>query len=389
MRNQRHWAIRGLTACFAVVIAVSLGVGASQSERTDKSTTQATMRGIFVTLSTAYHLSLDQEAFADAANRGRIKQSLEALVENTDELEDHGGGLDASFDYLRRSLSRDARDAAQRFDRGNYVGARFVLGKITENCVTCHTKLPAGQRFDLGAKFMEDLNAKELPPTARVNIEVATRQFDAALNTYEEILRDPDMSAPDMVLFGVFEAYLRIAIGALSDTKRPVAVFEALVRRDDMPKNVKHDATQWIEDLGNLELDALKGKELDTAREMIEHAKVETGSRSDRAHLVDFVASITLLHRFLKTGPTDALQLAETYYLLGVAESYVSRSYWISETDFLLEKAIRQAPQSEIAKKAYAFLVDYTKSGYKVAPARSVPPELQANLDELRGLIEN
>ncbi len=97
----------------------------------------------------------------------------------------------------------------------------------------------------------------------------------------------------------------------------------------------------------------------------------------------------TLLHRYVESGPENNVDVAEAYYLMGVAESRITRSYWISETDFLLEQAIRKAPKSPVAKQAYDFLAEYTISGHLETSAREVSPELKANMEELRALIEN
>ena len=73
---------------------------------------------------------------------------------------------------------------------------------------------------------------------------------------------------------------------------------------------------------------------------------------------------------------------------MGVSESRITRSYWISETDFLLAQSIRTAPKSPVAKQAYDFLVEYTAAGHSEDSAREVSPELRADLEELRALIE-
>ena len=114
--------------------------------------------------------------------------------------------------------------------------------------------------------------------------------------------------------------------------------------------------------------------------------RAKSASRSDRSHLVDFVASIALLHRYLQTQPVNQVDSQEAFYLLGVSESYISHSYWISETDYLLEKSIRMAPKTQVARDALAYLEDYTRSGHDTQAARAVPPGLQTNIDELRKL---
>ena len=73
---------------------------------------------------------------------------------------------------------------------------------------------------------------------------------------------------------------------------------------------------------------------------------------------------------------------------MGVAESRISRSYWVSETDYLLDRAIRTDPKSEVARQAYAFLTEYTISAHAETSAREVSPDMQADLEELRKLIE-
>jgi hypothetical protein len=384
---------RPVTPPLLVSLAVSIAIlacgGFVFSQETERSTTKATMRGIFITLTNAYKLSLDPKAFEDPSNHMLIQGMLQALVANANELERHGGGLDPSFGYMRRSLAKDANDALDRFNQGQYMGSRFVISKITENCVSCHTKLPAHGEFDIGAEFVKELEIKKLKPAERVNIELATRQFHAALKTYEQIFADPDISAEDLALLEAFEKYLRVCIGALNDTGRPIATFEAYNRRTDISAAQKKLVSAWIKDLKATDLKAAEGRELATARGLIEKAEAERKFPSDRSGLVKYVVGTTLLHRFVETGPGNDLEVAEAYYLMGVAESRITRSYWISETDFLLEQAIRKAPKSAIAKRAYEFLSEYTISGHLESSAREVSPELRANLDSLRALIEN
>jgi hypothetical protein len=235
---------------------------------------------------------------------------------------------------------------------------------------------------------LEAAQVEALPPFSRVELEVATRQFGAALDTYEEIILDPDVSPADLALNNVFENYLKISIGAMANTQRPAATLQKFASSPGVPANLKKEATRWVEALNALDLSAPAGKELPTARALIEDAVQNTDPPSDRSYLVEFITSIALLHRYLATHPTDDLRISEAYYLLGLAESYVARSYWISETAFLLEKSIRQAPQSESARQALELLEEYTETSYRITPARSVPPELQTNLDELRALTQ-
>jgi hypothetical protein len=80
--------------------------------------------------------------------------------------------------------------------------------------------------------------------------------------------------------------------------------------------------------------------------------------------------------------------LAEAYYLLGVAESYISRSLWVSETAFFLETAIHLAPKSVHARQAYAFLEQYVLAGYTGSAGLHLPADVRVHLAELRRLLD-
>jgi hypothetical protein len=367
--------------------AVGLCATVARSQQTRPATTQAAMRGIFVVLSKVYAYSFDATAFADKKNRGDILVQLEALAKNADELQAHGGGLDPSFDLARRSIARDAHEALDDFTGHNYIGARFILNRITDNCVTCHTKLPVERPFGPGKEFLDSIDLAKLPLTVRANLQIAARQFPDAQKTYEDVLADPKMTADDLAAFDVFENYFRVSLGPMNDTKRPAETLKRFAQRSDMPVSLKANVRAWIQSLESLKLGAPDGEEIAAARRMVADAQAGTTARSDRSRMVDFAGAITLVHRYLREGAHGDAEVAEAYYLLGVSESYVSRSDWLSETDYLLEKSIRTAPKSDVAKMALAFLEDYHRSGY-VVPAREVPAEMQTNIEELRKLTQ-
>lgn len=358
----------------------------SQEETSEE--IQATMRGVFVNLTTAYRFSLDPVAFEDPANREEIKNALRALVSNTRALEEHASSLDPSFDYLKHSLAVDARDALVRYYNGQYMGSRFVLGQITQNCVTCHTKQPTERQVDIGKKFIESVEISDLQPELRVNLEIATRQFDRAMATFEQMFADANMSSQTLAMTGAFESYLRLCVGVEGDRARAIATLEKYRQRSDLPMYLPPVIDDWIATLNALPPETPDGAELETARQWIREAQAKREFPGDRRGLVEFIESASLLHKFLSTNPTDDEAVAETYYLLGLTEAFVSRSYWLSETGYLLAQAIHRAPKSAIARQAYEFLEQYMISGHAIT-ARGVPEELKTDLEALRAEIED
>ena len=388
MKTRFRAALMLVLALCAVAVPVWYTVGLAEPQVPESTEPLTTMRGIFFTLTMVCTYSLDAEAFQDPANHVQIQSALQALVANASELELHGSGLNPSYGYFKRSLARDAQDALDRYNQGQYMGSRFVINRMTENCVSCHTKLPQAQKFDLGKEFVNNKTIKKLKPEERVQIEVATRQFDAALKSYQQIFASPEMTPANLELLGAFGGYLRLCIGALDNPQLARKTFETYVQRADVPDPYKALIRGWIAELGRVNLAAEKGNELPAAKQLIEQAEAERKHPSDRTHLVDYVVAVTLLNRYMQAGPASKTDAAEALYLMGIAEARITRSYWVSDTEFLLDQAIRTAPKSEVAKEAYAFLTEYTVSAEAETSAREVPPDLRANLEELRKLIE-
>ncbi|MDH3215391.1 MAG: hypothetical protein OEN01_03760 [Candidatus Krumholzibacteria bacterium] len=348
--------------------------------------TRQVMWEVFHSLTAAYTYALDPEAYENFSNREDLRSALLALSEAASELEEHGGGLDPSFAYIQASLASDARRALQRLDKYQFAGSRFLVTRLTQNCMICHVRVESHGSFDLGKNFLEETGAASLEPLERVSVEIAVRQFETALRSYEEIFGAKDSYPLVLNLGSTFEDYLRLCIGTRNETQHPIRAFQKYIQREDMPSGLKELMEGWIESLENLDLQKASGDELAMARGLIRDAELKQRFVSDRSRLVDFIAAEMCLHRYLQKKPTNEAEIAEAYYLLAVAEANASRSYWISETPFLLERAIREAPGSPFAKKAFTFLEEYTIAAHA---GSTVPGYVDAHLTELRNLLEN
>ena len=100
-----------------------------------------------------------------------------------------------------------------------------------------------------------------------------------------------------------------------------------------------------------------------------------------------FVAASSVLHSYLDSDPKNKSDVAKAYYLLGVTDSYIAMSKWVSETEFYLEQAIRLDPDGPDAVEAYYFLEQYMVKGFTGSAGTRMPEDVQANLDELRSLV--
>jgi hypothetical protein len=344
------------------------------------------MHAFFQALTSTFPWSLDAQQFQAPEHRQRIQAALRTLAQHAEQLETHGQEVPQSFGFLRRALARSAHDAAERYAQGQYPQARFLLQGLTETCFACHSRLPNLQSFALGKRFLAETNVERLPIPQRLRLEVATRQFDLALGTCEALLRSTDITAADIWLMGVLEDYLKVVIRVQNSFPRALTTLAQFLARPDVPAALRDQLQSWVNALAELQLHGPIDEALSRARTLLETGQRRNRFPADHQGFVHFVVASSLLHRWLATPPTDTSALAEAYYLLGIVETYISRTSWLSEAPFFLETAIRLAPTSPIATMAYDVLNMYILTAYTGSQGTRVPPDVQEYLDDLRQL---
>jgi len=286
---------------------------------------------------------------------------------------------------------RDANEAVLRFRQNQYEGSRFLLGRLMDNCFACHSRLPVDQNFVAGGVFTGNVDTSELTRQDIARLQVVTRQFDAAIQTYEEILLSESVPASEIAVSGVFEDYFRVALRVDGDYDRVMEILKKFNARPDVPPYLSGRVNRWYTDIKAIKKSERKkrGDLLDNGRKLVRDAQYRAAFPHDPQSTVRYVVASGYLTQYLQQDLNqEPERLVEAYYLLGVAESNISVSYWSSETEILLEKAIRTAPQSVYGRMAFNFLEEYTVGGYTGSSGVHVPPDVQDRLDELRALVE-
>lgn len=349
--------------------------------------TRARMEEIFDAIRDVLPLSLSDARFAAPENRERILAALEKLAAGASRLEDHGRSRDAGFAFLSGSLARDARDIHARYASGRTDEARFLLHYVTDNCVACHSRLPTAADSSLSRRFVRDADVASLPLPERAHLEAATRQFDRALESFEALLTSDAFAAADADLMGHVDEYLELCIRVRQDLPRARRTLVAFGKRDDVSPALRENLEHWIASLARLEERGI-GSGPDEARALLEVAGDESRFEGDRAGLVYYVAASSALHPWVTAEGRSAAEAAEGYYLLGLIESRVGRSFWLSQTESFLEAAIRLAPGEPVARSAYDLLEDFVTAGYSGSSGVHVPADVRRRLESLRELVE-
>ncbi len=365
-----------------------------QTSKTDPTKSNPDTRAIMDTLIDSFAevlpLSFDMKEFSSKKSKQTILKSLKKLKDNANILEQHGKIKDKNFGFVAKSLESDANNVYRWFEKGYYDEAKFTLHNMTENCIACHSSLPETAKFPKPERFLSKINLQNLPALDKAHYLTMSRQFDEALAAYETVFNDPEIQPANLIALGSFTQYMKLSISVKSDFNRPQKLLLNIADRPKTPRHVRMLVLKWNKQLETYEKSAPFGQiTLPSIRKTIEAGKLEMEFPKDRDGLIHYVTANAMLNRYVNGNPSTSTDMAEAYYLMGVTESLLGHSFWISRQDFYLETAIRLAPGSDFSPKAYALLEESLVSGFTGSAGTNIPDDVSLLLNDLKTLIDN
>jgi hypothetical protein len=375
-----------LIACIAVLCLVLPREGRADETPPPVPATRAAMQEIFKALTEILPRCLSSERLAAPGDREIVSAEFAKIAANADALAKHADSANADFAARGAVLAADARRASARFASGRLVDARFVALHLTESCVGCHSRLPSDKDAPFASKLIDDAKLSTLTPLERARLAVATRQFDKALELYEAALAGPAPNAVEAVRTPDLVEYLIVAVRVKRDPKRAAALLEKLEKRPETPPDVRREIGPWLATLRSEGNAVDRAPSLAHARSLVEAGKRAREYPYSKAGLIDDLLASSILHRLLEDRKQERLAHAETYYLLGVTDATVRSSPWLSDADWYLAMAIRTAPHTAIAARAFDAYEDMTILEWTGSAGTQLPEDVVEELDRLRAL---
>lgn len=369
-----------------IFLSVILFSGAATAD----TQTRHIMHDVAEALEVLLPLSLDDEAFLSADNREVVSQHLSNLETAAGALMKHGSSESLDFRLLASAFARATSEIRQDFEDLNPADARFFLVDLTQHCVACHSRDVTDRDFPLSNALKKYLEEQPFNERERARLQVALRQFEDAMKTWESVLSDPAVSAVDMALEGVFTEYLAIAIRVQEQYARPAGQLEKVRARDEVPFYLKRRLKTWIDDLKAAESRKDKTLTIPEAREMFLRPETRPGLLWNDTHLVSDLALFASLRRLVESDESTVApeQLSEAYYMLGVLEARTTGLYsTLPSMERFWEAAIRAAPDSPYAVDAYALIEEYAATTFSGTLPFEQTDETFTRLLELRTLI--
>jgi hypothetical protein len=369
----------GLSVCLFAAIGVQCGAAEN---------TGFIMRDVYDAIVYLLPLSLRAPDASSIWDSELVQDKLDDLVRASAILVDHARDQDAEFRLLARSFDRLVNDTATSFREEWPDYAYYSLMELTDHCVACHSRLPAGSQDLFGQRLMARMDTAALTERSKASLYVATRQFDAALGVLESSLLSPSMDPVEAEYRGLMLQYLRIAIAAEGGIARIKRLLEGYLARADLPYYLRFRLQHW-----QAALEQHAGSLDDPPDIARAHALFDTATRlslapGNRIRAVeDLVAARIMRTYLLENTAIEPADRAEIYYRLAVIALRTNEPEpSVPEMEMLFVAAIEADPKGPNAKRAYALLEQY---GYvhEEHLAKQIESHLLIDMPGLRAAI--
>lgn len=321
--------------------------------------------------------------------RAEVEAALDRLELASEALQEHGRLKPAAFNLIGRSLEGNVQRMVDSYQADlNDVADLYLLDTV-EHCVTCHALLPEQNLHPISARFAGVVREARVNPAMAARLLIAVRQVPRALATWEAHFIDGGFEAGEMEARAEVEEFVWHALHLTRDPQRPRKVLEALRDGDDAPFHLRRRAALWIGQLEDLAGTFGRDVGMVEIRDLFTRGYGYSDILAGRDHLVQDALVSSQAHGMLENQATlEAEERAELYFILAMV-NLRSRLVvgGVPSAELYLEAAIRAAPDTGIARTAYAELQQYALEYYgDIEPGTTLFPVPMAELRALAGV---
>ncbi|MGI9317273.1 MAG: hypothetical protein ACR2QW_08095 [bacterium] len=316
--------------------------------------------------SLSFLIKLALEPGYDRLDEPAVLEKLEQLDQASYSLLKHGQLEPVSFHLLGRSLDKNVQQMVRNYRNGLHEVAELYLLDTIEHCVACHTLLPEKKSREIGQAFGASLKGTELNSVLAARILIAVRQPEKALELMENYLLRPEYSPSDMEGEEELLDYLWYSLHITADGERPLPVLQQVLEKQTTPYFLQRKIQLWMKNLEQFADDLKQEPGMAQVRSLYRVADKAEASLTRRDRSIYDIVTSTMINRLLDSNPgLEPEEKSELYFMLAMIHMRMrSFSSSVPSVELYLEASIREAPDSELAKAAYAELEQYALQYY-------------------------
>jgi len=332
---------------------------------------------------------VSEQKFVDPKNELEISQHLKQFTKAA-KTAAHDPALNAeNFKFSRAILEKHIADTERTFRLGNKYFARWQLASTASICMTCHTQMRSTDQT-----FENFVNHKVFKSEFdQAEFLFATRGFDKAFALYDKLITDyPKNDASPEEVERALERQLTYYTRLTRDLSGGLTKFKSYQSNTKLPEFIKRNLSAWVQQLEGLSKQKSLAPKSSKAEDILAFAKKNIKSKvavfdSSNPKLVTYLYVSGILYEFLNKHPQSAA-VPDVLYWLSFCDRSVNSSFFYSLADLYLRECVTNYPKSPIARKCYKEFEEATIFGFTGSAGTNVPPEVQADLDELKKLLD-
>lgn len=324
--------------------------------------------------------AVSEQKFQDPKNRGEIRRLINSLGNRTDHLLREKEIQNAGYRISGNALERHIYELKQVYLASNFAHARALVLATPTACAACHAQLP-NSPTPLWQLSKADVAGT---PLEQAELLYATRNFDAALNLYNEIIRSPNVTSPSDIKLA-FQRKLTILFRLKRDFKAAQRSLSIDEKNAKLPTYLVEDLAEWQKAIRNeIRTHRLAKAGASNSALLAEAENVFLSpSMNAPAELIAQLYVSGLLYEALHKAKRDD-KTQELLFWLGTADETMNNDIFYGISFAYFRECIDKDSSTKIAKECFRHYEANTMSLYSGNRGYELPIEIEDDLKQLR-----
>lgn len=348
------------------------------------------MNKAFLTLTELMPFILSDNKFKEKKNDALIKKHLTDF-ETEFKLAGHDQLLKNDlFAPSYKMMMDSVQESRSAFNNGKKDFALWMLRDSISTCLECHTRLPpehtsSFQDGDIQIESGKYKDAFELGVTYMI-----VRRFVDAKEQFLRVIQDKLIKKEEMGFIKPFQQILMIEMKVKKDPAAMLAFLTPFLDKKISTEELR-ELNNWKERLEVLVTEKSLKNGIHSEKELKEFiarrlTPIEGDIYEDKYKPDLLLASGLLSVYFFQNPQVGSAPILN--YWLGKIEGELRKDDFLSSADLFLKQCIKKYPLHPVAKKCLATLKENNEFMYSGSRGTEIPPEVEAEIEELKALIE-
>lgn len=340
------------------VFSVSLASLNSQASEPD-------MAAVYDAIAVLLPASVNPSGDGAAWSQSSVGPHLKTLAGAGDIVEAHARAESGNLAVLDRPYAQLLADIIVSFQKNWPDYAYYSVMEFSDHCVSCHARLPVENQRWFGPHLIKRMDTNALSDDKKALVYIALRQIRPALRLLEDHLLAPESSPQSSINAGLGLRYLRIGLSQAINAEGLLSFIDSYLLRSDLTTEQRSRWQRWRTSLSRLGGSLAGTPNPARALKIFENVGARWTGGNDRVRAVDDLIAANMLRRYVQANSELSAQALAAHYfqLATIALRTREPQPPVPEMEVLLTAAIKTAPGSPVAARAYEMLMQFGAIG--------------------------